>query len=144
MKQAISTPTTRRTFSKWLAAAAAGAAMAIPATALASPDDDRALLQLEEEIFQAWEASHAHDDEIYGPNGLNEVRNAEYGRLLEAEKAQGRFMSSREHGVIPGQSHTKALGISSPRIDEAHLGPANRRAAMEQYVGLEANSDLHC
>ena len=25
------------------------------------------------------------------------------------------------HGVIPGQSHTEALGISSPGIDEAHL-----------------------
>jgi hypothetical protein len=24
------------------------------------------------------------------------------------------------HGVIPGQSHTEALGISSPGIDEAH------------------------
>ena len=30
------------------------------------------------------------------------------------------------HGVIPGSSHTQALGISSPRIDEAHLmGPCN-------------------
>jgi hypothetical protein len=29
------------------------------------------------------------------------------------------------HGVIPGQSHTEALRISSPGIDEAHLlGPA--------------------
>jgi hypothetical protein len=25
------------------------------------------------------------------------------------------------HGVIPGQGHTEALGISSPGIDEAHL-----------------------
>jgi hypothetical protein len=25
------------------------------------------------------------------------------------------------HGVIPGQSHTEALGISSLGIDEAHL-----------------------
>src|SRR6266487_6031283 len=30
------------------------------------------------------------------------------------------------HGVIPGSSHTPALGISSPGIDEAHLkGPCN-------------------
>jgi hypothetical protein len=30
------------------------------------------------------------------------------------------------HGVIPGSSHTQALGISSPRIDKAHLmGPCN-------------------
>src|SRR5262249_60740810 len=30
------------------------------------------------------------------------------------------------HGVIPGSSHTPALGISSPGIDKAHLmGPCN-------------------
>ena len=30
------------------------------------------------------------------------------------------------HGVIPGSSHTQALGISSPGIDEVHLmGPCN-------------------
>jgi hypothetical protein len=30
------------------------------------------------------------------------------------------------HGIIPGSSHTQALGISSPRTDEAHLmGPCN-------------------
>ena len=50
--QAISTATTRRTFTKWLAAATAGAAT-MPATALASRDDDNALLRLEEDIFEA-------------------------------------------------------------------------------------------
>lgn len=47
------------------------------------------------------------------------------------------------HGVIPGQSHTEALRISSSGIDEAHLlGPANRRAAMEHYVGLDVSLKL--
>ena len=43
------------------------------------------------------------------------------------------------HGVIPGQSHTEALGISSPGIDEARLlSLCNyRRGAMEHYVGLD-------
>jgi transposase len=48
-----------------------------------------------------------------------------------------------QHGVIPGQSHTEALRISSLGIDEAHLlGPANRRAAMEHYVGLDVSLKL--
>src|SRR4030095_9225182 len=47
------------------------------------------------------------------------------------------------HGVIPGQSHTEALGISSPGIDEAHLWACNdRRAAMERYVGLDVSLKL--
>ncbi|MHC2273528.1 hypothetical protein ACVME8_000139 [Bradyrhizobium diazoefficiens] len=66
---------------------------AAAAMALASPADDAALLQLNEDIFQAWEASHAHDDEIYR---LEEVRKAEYERLLEQETAQGQYISVRE------------------------------------------------
>lgn len=97
--QAISTPTTtRRTFSKWLAAAAAGAGATatVATTALASHDDDSALLQLKEEIFQAWEAANAHNDEIYGPCGLDTARTAEYYRLLEQEERLGSFISSEE------------------------------------------------
>jgi hypothetical protein len=29
------------------------------------------------------------------------------------------------HGVIPGSSHTQALGISSPRIEAHLMGPGN-------------------
>ena len=48
------------------------------------------------------------------------------------------------HGVIPGSSHTQALGISSPGIDEALLmGPCNRwRTAMEHFVGLDVSLKL--
>jgi hypothetical protein len=48
------------------------------------------------------------------------------------------------HGVIPGQNHTEALGISSPGIDEAHfLGFAiTKRSAMEHYVGLNVSLKL--
>ena len=58
------TSTSRREFAKLLAAstAGAGAAAAVPATALASPGDDSALLELEEEIFEA----------LYAANDLNE------------------------------------------------------------------------
>ena len=46
-----------------------------------------------------------------------------------------------QHGVIPGSSHTQALGISSPGLDGAHLmGPSKRwRATMERYVGLDVS-----
>ncbi|MEZ2143218.1 hypothetical protein AAE026_13020 [Bradyrhizobium sp. DN5] len=90
MTQAIQIPTTRRQFSKWLAAATAGAATAIPATALASPDDDSALLQVEEQIFEAWRASRAHDDEI---QRLDEVCRADYDRRLQEETRLQQFLS---------------------------------------------------
>src|SRR6516165_8306107 len=46
-----------------------------------------------------------------------------------------------QHGVIPGSSHTQALGISSPGLDGAYLmGPSKRwRATMERYVGLDVS-----
>jgi len=44
------------------------------------------------------------------------------------------------HGVIPGSSHIKALGISSPGIDEARLmGPWPQ---VEHYVGLDVSLKL--
>ena len=53
------------------------------------------------------------------------------------------------HGVIPGSSHTQALGISSPGIDEARVMGL---AIMENCNGAlcrigriaEADSNLHC
>ncbi|WFU28358.1 hypothetical protein QA649_19710 [Bradyrhizobium sp. CB1717] len=94
MTQATQTPTTRRQFSKWLAAATAGAATAtVSATALTSPADDSALLQLRDQIFEAWEASHAYDDDLCR---LPELRRAEYERLLEQEKTGGQYISARE------------------------------------------------
>jgi hypothetical protein len=53
------------------------------------------------------------------------------------------------HGVIPGQSHTEALGISSPGIDEAQ--PLGLAMTGELHGALcrtgriaEADSDLYC
>src|SRR3989475_10895526 len=47
------------------------------------------------------------------------------------------------HGVIPGSSHTPALGISSPGIDKAHLRALQSwRTAMEHYVGLDVSLKL--
>src|SRR3989475_6211592 len=44
------------------------------------------------------------------------------------------------HGVIPGSSHTPALGISSPGIDKVHPGALQSwRTAMEHYVGLDVS-----
>jgi hypothetical protein len=47
-------------------------------------------------------------------------------------------------GLIPGSSHTQALGISSPGNDEAHRKVAMQswRAAMEHYVGLDVSLKL--
>ena len=52
------------------------------------------------------------------------------------------------HGVIPGSSHTQALGISSPGIDEAHLMGSyimERRNGTLCRTGrvVEADCDLH-
>jgi hypothetical protein len=88
----MQTPTTRRQFSKFLAAMA-GATAAVPATAFASPDDDSELLKLEEEIFDAWWAVNAHNDEIAR---LDDIRRDEYERLLAQEKAEGRFIGYEE------------------------------------------------
>lgn len=59
-------------------------------TALASPNDDSALLRLEEEIFEAWRASHAHDEEI---DRLDQVCRAEYDRRLQEETRSQQFLS---------------------------------------------------
>jgi hypothetical protein len=90
MTQAMQIPTTRRQFSKWLAAAAGAATATAPVTSLASPHDDSALLGLEEAIFEAWAASHAHDDEI---QRLEKVRRADYERRLQEETKALKFIS---------------------------------------------------
>ncbi|MGY8680104.1 hypothetical protein Q2941_20235 [Bradyrhizobium sp. UFLA05-153] len=97
MMQANSKTTTRRQFATWLAAATAGAgaaAVAVPVTTLAaSPDDDSALLRLEEEIFEAWRAW-----QVSCANGeiprLQDIRHADYERRLQEEKTAGRYLSA--------------------------------------------------
>ncbi|MGY4504224.1 hypothetical protein ACVWYH_008181 [Bradyrhizobium sp. GM24.11] len=92
--QAIQTPTTRRQFSKWLAAATAGAgaaAVAAPVTTLAAaPSDDSPLLQLHEQIFEAWWAANEHNDEIHR---LIKARDAKYEQLLQEETAARQYRS---------------------------------------------------
>src|SRR5262249_32005613 len=48
------------------------------------------------------------------------------------------------HGVIPGSSHTPALGISSPGIEQGspHGALQSWRDAMEHYVGLDVSLKL--
>src|SRR5215475_4444572 len=48
------------------------------------------------------------------------------------------------HGVIPGSSHTPALGISSPAIEQGspHGALQSWRDAMEHYVGLDVSLKL--
>lgn len=94
------TVSTRRTFLSKAAQAAAGSAALIGAASVACPAiaapgaaDDAMLLRLEKQMFEAWEAAHADDDETYT---LDAVRKAEYERLLEQEKTQGRYISHTE------------------------------------------------
>jgi hypothetical protein len=70
---------------------------------------------------------------------------------LHSESHQGNGIIVRpnhqrllQHGVIPGSSHTQALGISSPGIDEARPKGALQkwRDAMEHYVGLDVSLKL--
>lgn len=97
MKSAVSKTTTRRQFATWLAAATAGvgaAAVAAPVTTLAAaPHDDSPLLRLQEQILEAWEASHADDDDI---QRLDNIRHDEYERLLQEEVTRGQFLSANE------------------------------------------------
>ncbi|MGL3208316.1 hypothetical protein [Bradyrhizobium sp. BR 1433] len=87
MTQAIRTSTTRRQFSKLLAGLAGAAAVPVAAMAAASPDDDSALLRLEEKIFDAWRAAIAPYEEIHR---LDDIWRREAGRLYE-EMKQGRL-----------------------------------------------------
>src|SRR6476620_9968748 len=53
------------------------------------------------------------------------------------------FRECMTHGVIPGSSHTPALGISSPGINKAHPRALQSwRTAMEHYVGLDVSLKL--
>src|SRR6516165_4384682 len=70
------------------------------------------------------------------------------GRLLDARGEEPYFLffcvTVFTHGVIPGSSHTQALGISSPGIDKTHLtGPCNQEdCKMGHYVGLDVSLKL--
>ena len=56
---------------------------------------------------------------------------------------QAPFQRVFTHGVIPRSSHTQALGISSPGIDEAsHETSQSWKTAMEHYVGLDVSLKL--
>jgi hypothetical protein len=80
-------PATRRQFSKLLAAmAGAGATAAVPATALASPEDDRELLRLEEEIFDACHATYEHDDEIARLEKILRDKSFEFHVLVDENR----------------------------------------------------------
>ncbi|MDA9400520.1 hypothetical protein [Bradyrhizobium sp. CCBAU 45389] len=140
MMQAKQIPTTRRQFSKWLAAAAGAAAAPLAATsALASSDDDGALLQLQEQVFEAWEAWHAHDDEIYGPCGLDKLRRAEYDRLLEQEKERGSYISSRERWDVVFQNPEVQRLDQLVVLSEQHF---ERMAALvEQMWSIPAKTE---
>src|SRR6516225_10669716 len=69
------------------------------------------------------------------------------GRLLDARGEEPYFLffcvTVFTHGVIPGSSHTQALGISSPGIDKTHPRALQSwRTAMEHYVGLDVSLKL--
>ena len=68
-------------------------------------------------------------------------------RITVEPKIAGAIIPRRvfTHGVIPGLSHTQALGISSPGIDEAHLMGSCKndvKCDLEHYVGLDVSLKL--
>jgi hypothetical protein len=61
-------------------------------------------------------------------NRIGYEENLTSSRLfrIQPKKSSLRVWRLLQHGVIPGSSHTQALGISSPGLDGAHLmGPGN-------------------
>jgi len=122
--QATSKTTTRRQFATWLAAATAGAAAAIPATALASPDDDSALLQLEEQVFEAYWAGHAKNEEIY-QLGLDEHWWAEFRRLRQEK--DGQILSEQEAWDVVAATPE---GRECVRLEELRDGHWDRMAGL--------------
>jgi hypothetical protein len=142
--QTNQTPTTRRQFSKLLAAVAGAGAAAVPATALASnsvrasdtaTDDDSELLKLEEEIFAAWRAAEDHDEAI----ALYDARLAEYERLLQEEKTQGRFISAKERWTLVN---------SAPEVERltrevalSHEYRARMNGLIDQMLAIPAHTE---
>ena len=81
---------------------------------------------------------------------MRPLTSASENRAHGAEKiGPRRYSDFFNMGVIPGSSHTQALGISSPGIDEARVMGL---AIMENCNGAlcrigriaEADSNLHC
>ncbi len=143
-------PSRRRFLSQADGVAAGGAAMAlaaIPATvgeaasaaSVASPGADSELLRLEEEILQAWEACHANDDELYGACGIDELRRAEYDRLLAQEKERGSYISARERWDVVYQNPEVRRLDQLVVLSEQHF---ERMAGLvEQMWGIPAKTE---
>lgn len=136
--QANQKSTTRRQFAKWLAAATAGAGASatMAATALASSDDDSALLQLEEQIFDAWHAANADNDETCR---ISEVRSAVYDKLVEAEKAQLRFISSRDRWELVFSDPEVQRLDRLVTLSDQHWGRMNE--LVERMWAIPANTE---
>jgi hypothetical protein len=88
----------------------------------------------------------------FGQITIKDAKNLKLVRFCWSEKYHSRDLPNFcvfTHGVIPGSSHTQALGISSPGIDEARVMSL---AIMENCYGAlcrtrrvaEADSNLHC
>ncbi|WP_063682810.1 hypothetical protein [Bradyrhizobium stylosanthis] len=133
--QAVQTHTTsRRSF---LAGAAVAALAVTPVAAVAAATaDDAELLGLRDQIFEAWEASLAHDDETAL---LPELRETEYNRLLAQERSSGRYISSYErHEAVYAMPEVQRLD-QLVALAEEHF---ERMAELvEQMWGIPATTE---
>ena len=131
MAQANSHHNTRRGFVA-LAAAAATTVLSQPKPAFAAADDS-ALLQLEEEIFEQYEAAHAHDDEL---DKVHVIWRDELIRQ-ESEAISSPLTSKQRWDLVKAmpesKEHTRLVTLGRPFFDRMN-------ALIEQMFAIPAHT----
>jgi hypothetical protein len=143
------------------ASAAAATAVAIIPGAVASPQDDSALLKLEEQIFEQHEQASAFNAEI---SRLSEIWNAESHRLykeaLSSEVQTGTYLTPQERWALVTNmpeciEHNRLCELQEPfykrmeaLIEEMFATPAHtaegRRAKVTVLLGCITGDDWRC
>jgi hypothetical protein len=130
-------PSPRLFLSQAAGLAAGGTALALatvkPAPVAALPADDSALLQLEEEIFEQYEAAHAHDDDLYK---VHLIWRDELIRQ-ESEAISSPLTSKQRWDLVTAmpesKEHTRLVTLGKPCFDRMN-------ALIEQMFAIPAHT----
>jgi hypothetical protein len=104
----------------FLSLAAGASALAVIPKAVAAPLDDSALVKLEEQIFEQYEAATAYDDEIIR---LSAIWHAEsrrrYDEMLSREVQAGKYLTPDERWALATdipecKEHTRVVNLQEP------------------------------
>jgi hypothetical protein len=147
----------RRGFLTSLAAGASVAVAVVATKAVALPQDDSALVKLEEQIFEQYEAATAYDDEIIR---LSDIWTAESHRLYQESLSSDRALTPDERWALvtdmpESREHSRLCRLQDPfyvkmdaLVRQMFATPAHtaegRRAKATVLLGVIMGDDWRC